>query len=158
MDRQILLWTIRHITELFTSNSRAKAHPKPFLCRALISLTCATVNFAFHCASPFAPQLCRPFFMQSRQLSPRVPSQRWSGLTQCFTSQRWRTQRPSGIGPNVINHIKRCAPPWILAIFTCPYPFGDLLAIQSQQVSVFCTFCMNLSKIIMGTGYNTIMV
>lgn len=141
----ICLVTILCTTLLSIPYSLANAEALPFTCLSLISLTCTSVSFAWPCASPFAPQLCLFFAMQSLQLSPLVPSHKWSGFTHAFTSHLCSTQRPSGMGPLNSNQLYLWAKYCTWLTLRCPYPLGIFPAAQIQHESALFTFCRNLS-------------
>jgi len=133
-----------------TPNSRARADwlcSTKYLC--LILLTCTVVSFAFQQRSPLAPGLWRPFAMQSLQLSPLVPSHRWSGLTHSFTSHLCSTHSPSGISPLCSSQLYLWAKYCTWLTLRCPYPLGVFPAFHNQHESVLFTFSRNLSFCVM---------
>lgn len=102
-----------------------------------ISMTSASDRCARQCAPPdlHGPRKTRPFSTMSRMLSLWLPRNRWAGLTQWRTSQRWQTNRPGGVGPTK----RRCETLWAASFLpsracpSTPYPFLLSSPVHSQQ-------------------------
>lgn len=102
-------WTMRAMEVLATLYLRASERIEaPSLCAARIAQTSSAVSFARPCRSPVGWR-ARPLFSMSRTLSPCVPLNRCSTLTQKPLSHVWQMVASPGSSLLNRNHAARCA-------------------------------------------------